>query len=239
MNYILFDGTVRNALLPFTFTRPVADIRIGILTIREKWETQLGTTTTTLTEEYLSDKFPMVEMEENVMINAAFVPNHQLVALVQNLKSNQALFAGDEVIAFYTNDTQEEIDLYGTYRRYEDAQSTAKTTYKRTRDTIIVRDTITRVDVVRLVNSCDSVIASDSLVIDNLKEQINIKDEKTNNLQEVVGAYKQKTVLLSEEINNLNENKKKLEKQKKRRTGALVVASSVAILSTFVLSILL
>ena len=38
MNYILFDGTVRNALLPFTFTRPVADIRVGILTIREKWE---------------------------------------------------------------------------------------------------------------------------------------------------------------------------------------------------------
>ncbi|MFN5772511.1 putative sugar nucleotidyl transferase, partial [Flavobacterium sp.] len=35
MNYILFDGPVRNALLPFTFTRPVCDIRIGILTIRE------------------------------------------------------------------------------------------------------------------------------------------------------------------------------------------------------------
>ena len=38
MNYILFDGSVRNQLLPFTFTRPVADIRVGILTIREKWE---------------------------------------------------------------------------------------------------------------------------------------------------------------------------------------------------------
>ena len=36
MNYILFDGDVRNALLPFTYTKPVADIRIGILTIREK-----------------------------------------------------------------------------------------------------------------------------------------------------------------------------------------------------------
>ncbi len=114
MNYILFDGTVRNALLPFTFTRPVADIRIGILTIREKWETQLGTTTTTLTEEYLSEKFPMVEMEENIMINAAFVPNRKLVSLVQNLKSNQAIFAGDEVVAFFTNDTQEEID-FDTY----------------------------------------------------------------------------------------------------------------------------
>jgi len=133
---------------------------------------------------------------------------------------------------------QEEIDLYGTYRRYEDAQSTAKAAYQRTRDSIIVRDTIVRVDVVRLVNSCDSVITSDSLVIDNLKEQINIKDEKTENLQETIGAYKQKTALLSEEINSLTEDKKKLEKQKKRRTGALVVASSVAILSTFVLSVL-
>lgn len=61
MNYILFDGTVRNALLPLTFTRPVAEIRVGILTIREKWEKHLGTTTTTITEEYLSEKFPMVE----------------------------------------------------------------------------------------------------------------------------------------------------------------------------------
>ena len=49
MNYILFDGAVRNQLLPFTFTRPVADIRIGILTIREKWEKFLGSTTTTVT----------------------------------------------------------------------------------------------------------------------------------------------------------------------------------------------
>ena len=53
MNYILFDGPSRNALLPFTFTRPVADILIGIMTIRKKWEMRLGSTTTTLTEEYL------------------------------------------------------------------------------------------------------------------------------------------------------------------------------------------
>ena len=56
MNYILFDGAVRESLLPLTFTRPVADIRIGILTIREKWELYLGLTTTTLTEEYLEIK---------------------------------------------------------------------------------------------------------------------------------------------------------------------------------------
>ena len=111
MNYILFDGTVRNALLPFTFTRPVADIRVGILTIREKWEKYLGTTTTTLTEEYLSDKFPMVEMPQNVMINSAFLPNEVLAEMVKSLEPNQAIFKGDDVIAFFTEDTQEEVDF--------------------------------------------------------------------------------------------------------------------------------
>ena len=111
MNYILFDGTVRNALLPFTFTRPVADIRIGILTIREKWEKYLGSTTTTLTEEYLSDKYPMVEMEQNIMINASFLPNDILSEMVSNLESNQAIFKGDNIIAFHTTENQEEIDF--------------------------------------------------------------------------------------------------------------------------------
>ncbi len=111
MNYILFDGTVRAALLPFTYTRPVADIRIGILTIREKWEKYLGFTTTTLTEEYLSEKYPMVEMDVNIMINASFLPNSVLADMVQDLAPNQAIFQGEEVIAFYTNDTQEEVDF--------------------------------------------------------------------------------------------------------------------------------
>jgi hypothetical protein len=134
---------------------------------------------------------------------------------------------------------QEQIELYKQLRTYEDAQLTAKTTYQRNRSAIVVRDTIYRVDVIRLVNSCDSVIASDSLVIDNLKEQLNIEEEKINNLQEVVGAYEQKEDILIEEINTLNADKKKLEKQKKRRNHALVVSSSVAVLSTFVLAILL
>ena len=133
----------------------------------------------------------------------------------------------------------EQIELYKQLRTYEDAQSKAKTTYQRTRNSIVIRDTIVRVDVIHLVNSCDSVIASDSLVIDNLKEQLNIEGEKVNNLQEVVGAFEQKTDVLTEEINTLTAEKKKLDKQKKRRNRALVVTSSVAILSTFVLSILL
>ena len=90
MNYILFDGETRNSLLPFTYTRPVAEIRIGILTLREKWEKHLGLTTTTITEEYLEAKYPMVEMEENIMINASFLPTKELVAQIKNLKSKRS-----------------------------------------------------------------------------------------------------------------------------------------------------
>ena len=118
MNYILFDGDVRNALLPFTYTRPVADIRIGILTIREKWEKHLGFTTTTLTEEYLEARFPMVEMEANVMINASFCPTESLVDKITELNENEAIFKGEDVIAFYTTESQEEVD-FSTYKAIE------------------------------------------------------------------------------------------------------------------------
>ena len=118
MNYILFDGDKRNSLLPFTYTRPVADIRIGILTIREKWEKYLGFTTTTITEEYLEDKYPMVEMDKNVLINASFIPTKSLVNCIKKMTENQAIFHGEELIAFFTTHTQEEVD-FDTYQKIE------------------------------------------------------------------------------------------------------------------------
>ena len=118
MNYILFDSDVRNALLPFTYTRPVADIRIGILTIREKWEKFLGFTTTSITEEYLENKYPMVELGKNILINASFLPTKNLVKQVSDLSNNQAIFQGEQVIAFFTSDTQEHVD-FDSYEQLE------------------------------------------------------------------------------------------------------------------------
>ncbi len=108
MNYILFDGPERTALLPFTFTRPVADIRIGILTIREKWEKYLGVSTSTKTEAYLSEKFPLVSAEKNVLINGSFLPNKALVAMVQNLDIKEAILARDQVVAYCVASIEEE-----------------------------------------------------------------------------------------------------------------------------------
>jgi UDP-N-acetylglucosamine diphosphorylase/glucosamine-1-phosphate N-acetyltransferase len=107
MNYILFDGAARNQLLPFTYTRPVADIRIGILTIREKWERFLSTTTSTITEDYLSEKWPMVEMEENVLINAAFLPTDDLVEQIIKLQPGEAIFHEEDIVAFFAYEDQD------------------------------------------------------------------------------------------------------------------------------------
>lgn len=101
MNYILFDDFTRINLLPLTFTRPVADIRIGILTIREKWEKVLDVTISTKTEGYLSKKFPLklALEDENVWINGSFCPNEKLLEEVKNLKRGQALLSENTLIA--------------------------------------------------------------------------------------------------------------------------------------------
>ncbi len=99
MNYILFDGNSRTDLLPFTFTRPVAAIRIGILTIAEKWENHLKTSVSYLTQPYLQPRFPLVTASENILINGSVCPDHQLVDEIKQLKPGEALYAGEVLVA--------------------------------------------------------------------------------------------------------------------------------------------
>lgn len=103
MNYILFDSSTRQNLLPLTFTRPVADIRFGILTIREKWERYLNASTSSLTEVYLSEKFPLVEAVDNLLINGSICPNPHLIEEINLLKEGQALVSNDTIIAMHLN----------------------------------------------------------------------------------------------------------------------------------------
>lgn len=99
MNYILFDNFNRNYLLPLSFTRPVADIRVGIMTVRQKWEHYLGVETSTLTEDYLSVKHPIVKGEDNILINGTVLPNKALIEEIGKIGINQALVKGDVIIA--------------------------------------------------------------------------------------------------------------------------------------------
>lgn len=100
MNLILFDDPfVRASLLPFTFTRPVADIRVGILTIREKWEKWLGTTASIKTVDYLRTKFPMQNTDDNLLINAGACPDQKLVDAIRALPAGHFLVSGRTLIA--------------------------------------------------------------------------------------------------------------------------------------------
>ena len=101
MNYILFDSFERDKLLPFVYTRPVADIRVGILTIREKWEKLLDEKTSPLTEDYLGKKYPLVKTDENILINGSVLPTPKLAEKVMRLKKGETLAKGDFVIAMW------------------------------------------------------------------------------------------------------------------------------------------
>ncbi len=104
MNCILFDEpTTKINLLPFTFTRPVAEIRVGILTIKEKWGRSLQADYSYLTDSYLSKKFPSQKSKNNLYINGSILPNPLFIQALNCLKENQILKQDQIPLAFYGN----------------------------------------------------------------------------------------------------------------------------------------
>ena len=122
-NYILFDDDVRDRLLPLTFTRPVGELRVGILTIREKWERFLNIDRISyITQDYLIDKFPIHIESDNIVINGSVLPSPQLVQLISELEPNEAILKDGELIATRLDERQfehlinnEEIDELGGF----------------------------------------------------------------------------------------------------------------------------
>ena len=100
MNIILFDPLSRVNLLPICFTRPVAEIRIGILTIKEKWERAFPGTYSWFTQDYLSKKYPAKITDDNIFIAGNILPSLMLSAEIASLEVNEALFCDDKLIAF-------------------------------------------------------------------------------------------------------------------------------------------
>ena len=102
-NIILFDDNeVRRHLLPFTYTRPTAMLRIGIDTIGEKWQAMLGEANYSyLTVPYLKKKFPLhVRRSSNLMVAGHVIPTPELAQQVLSLQLGEALMVGEELIAF-------------------------------------------------------------------------------------------------------------------------------------------
>lgn len=99
MNIILFDDQSRSTLLPLTFTRPVADIRIGILKISEKWERICNAKCSFLTDDYLQPLFPIHLEDDNYFINGSLLPTAELVAEIKALQPGEGLAQENLIIA--------------------------------------------------------------------------------------------------------------------------------------------
>ncbi|MEE9438540.1 MAG: GlmU family protein [Saprospiraceae bacterium] len=99
-NIILFDDDNWESLLPLTFTKPICELRIGILTIREKWEKHLKASATSfITQDFLSEKYPIHIDNDNIIINSTILPTPKLIKLIFQLDANEAILDGDELLA--------------------------------------------------------------------------------------------------------------------------------------------
>ncbi len=98
-NFILFDDKRWQQLLPLTFTRPIAELRIGIDTIREKWISALQTDLSYLTETYLSEKYPVNYTEDNIYIYGGVIPDPKIINAISGLKMGEVLMMEEGIIA--------------------------------------------------------------------------------------------------------------------------------------------
>lgn len=105
-NIILFDDDHWKSLLPLTYTRPIAELRVGILTIAEKWEKRLGGKISYITQDYLAEKYPISISDNNLVINARLLPNDNIQDLIEQLDLNDALLFGDTLVAARLNKSQ-------------------------------------------------------------------------------------------------------------------------------------
>ncbi|MEO0338418.1 MAG: GlmU family protein [Bacteroidota bacterium] len=95
---ILFDNHVREELLPLTYTRPVGELRVGLLTIKEKWEKWLNASAHYITQDYLAGKYGLDYSDDNYVINASVLPSEQLCELIRQMGNNEAYLKDDELI---------------------------------------------------------------------------------------------------------------------------------------------
>ncbi|MGB3588110.1 MAG: putative sugar nucleotidyl transferase [Tunicatimonas sp.] len=92
------------ALKPFTLTRPVATLRVGICTLSEKWKMHLSEHidhggSSYLTVPYLQAKYPLTIEENNLVLNPAVCPDASLVRIIKQLAPRTMLCQGDCFIA--------------------------------------------------------------------------------------------------------------------------------------------
>jgi UDP-N-acetylglucosamine diphosphorylase/glucosamine-1-phosphate N-acetyltransferase len=91
MNLILFDTKTRQQLFPLTLTKAVAYLRMGMVTIKERWEEILGIEAFVVTELYLQPLYAGADAGEYIFVNACVIPNAELVKIILSLQPNEGI----------------------------------------------------------------------------------------------------------------------------------------------------
>lgn len=91
MKIALHDNGLHRRFAPLTLSRPVGDLRMGILTNHERWERLVpGATVGFVTEEYLHAKFQQIDSPDWI-VNAAVIPTKELIQAAQSLEEGEQL----------------------------------------------------------------------------------------------------------------------------------------------------
>lgn len=90
MKVVLVDTNWKQ-FLPLTFTKPVSGLRIGILTLKEKWEHWLQLDSYAVSEDFLNPYFFKEFDGDAIIINSKVLPDAELVKKIQALESKQIL----------------------------------------------------------------------------------------------------------------------------------------------------
>ena len=104
MQIVFSDAQFWEDFLPLTFTRPLAEMRCGILTFSERWQKLLQIEEISfLTEDYLQEKFRKPEAIESIFLVPNFLPSETVLQQIKDLKLGEALVYENELLAAKIN----------------------------------------------------------------------------------------------------------------------------------------
>ena len=119
MSIVLFDNRNRKSFFPLTATRAIASLRMGILTIKERWEKTTGEEVFVHTEDYLKPLYDKIPDGEHLWVDSAVIISDELLSAIKELKANEAIMDNQGLIAGKSNQPSESFNVFNTLNWFE------------------------------------------------------------------------------------------------------------------------
>ncbi len=110
MQVVFFEDKTCGRLLPVTYTKPVSHLRMGMLTMSERWGKAGFEVLGDVTRPYLQSVFPDKKQDGVLYINARVFPSIDFVKSIQHLKTNETLYSNGQLIATWHREWDSEIE---------------------------------------------------------------------------------------------------------------------------------